>query len=582
VKLPANPVRFLAHYAARRRGGFLGLLALVAGAAACAVAVQYGMKLIVDAMASGDRGGSDIWQYLVFFIALIALESVLWRLGGWVGCRTIVASGVDVRLDLMDYLLGHPMQYFSEHMAGALGGRITATAGAAGAVYGTLAWRVLPPCVDFIGAVVIFTTLDWRMAVALIVFVAIVAVAVAAYGAAGRPLHQGYAEQASQVGGELVDVVANVWTVKAFSAREREHQRLARAIGSEAEAQTRSWLHLEKARLLHDVCLWLMAGTMLIWAVLTWRAGTSSAGDVVLVSALTFRILHGSRDLALAAVEAAQQLGVIGEMLKVVAHPHRVSDRPDAVPFVKGCGAIQLKDVRFRYQRGSTVFEKFNLDIPCGQRVGIVGPSGAGKSTLLALIQRLDDTQEGEVLIDGQRVDLVTQDSLRRAIAVVPQDIALLHRSVRENIRYGRPSATDDEVRAAASAAFCDEFILTLPDGFDTIVGERGARLSGGQRQRIGLARAFLKDAPILLLDEATSALDSNSETQIQAALMRLMRGRTVVAVAHRLSTVAGFDRVVVVVNGSVVEDGPPDRLRQQGGVFDNLWKVQMKGLEAA
>jgi ATP-binding cassette subfamily B protein len=370
--------------------------------------------------------------------------------------------------------------------------------------------------------------------------------------------------------------------VKAFSAREREYRRLEEAMGHEARAQTRSWLHLEKARVLHDVCLCVMAGSMLIWAVFSWRTGNSTPGDVVLVSALTFRILHGSRDLALAAVEATQQFGVIGEMLKVVAQPHRVADHPKAVPFVRGCGAISLRNVRFRYLRGKTVFEHFDLDIPCGQRVGIVGPSGAGKSTLVALIQRLDDVQEGEVLIDGQPITSVKQDSLREAIAVVPQEIALLHRSVRENIRYGKPSATDEEVEAAAAAAFCDEFIKTLPDGFDTVVGERGTRLSGGQRQRIGLARAFLKDAPILLLDEATSSLDSTSEAKIQLALTRLMRGRTVVAVAHRLSTVASFDRVVVIVDGKVTEDGPPAELRKQDGVYGRLWQIQAEGFEPA
>jgi ATP-binding cassette subfamily B protein len=578
----SSPARFLAHYAGRRSVSFIVLLALIGGASICAVAVQYGMKLIVDAMSTGDRGNAQIWMYLSFFIALIATECLLWRLGGWLGCRTVVATGVDVRLDLMEHLLQHPLQYFSVHLSGSLGSRITATAGAVGAVLGTLAWRVLPPCVDFVGAVIIFMTLDWRMAIALIVFVGVVSLAVAAYGAAGHSLQQAYAKQASQVGGELVDVVANVWTVKAFSAREREYRRLSEAMATEARAQTRSWLHLEKARVLHDICLCVMAGSMLVWAVFSWRAGNSSAGDVVLVSALTFRILHGSRDLALAAVETTQQWGVIGEMLKVVAQPHRVADDPNAVAFKRGGGAISLKNVRFKYLRGKTVFDGFDLEIPSGQRVGIVGPSGAGKSTLVALIQRLDDVQAGEILIDGQPVTSVTQDSLREAIAVVPQEIALLHRSVRENIRYGRPSATDEEVQAAAAAAFCDEFIATLPDGFDTIVGERGTRLSGGQRQRIGLARAFLKDAPILLLDEATSSLDSTSEAKIQVALARLMRGRTVLAVAHRLSTVASFDRVVVVVDGKVQQDGPPAELRKQEGVYGRLWQIQAEGFEAA
>jgi ATP-binding cassette subfamily B protein len=206
----------------------------------------------------------------------------------------------------------------------------------------------------------------------------------------------------------------------------------------------------------------------------------------------------------------------------------------------------------------------------------------ARRYTLVALIQRLDDVQEGEVLIDGRPVTSVKQDSLREAIAVVPQEIALLHRSVRENIRYGKPSASDGEVEAAAAAAFCDEFIRTLPEGFDTIVGERGPRLSGGQRQRIRLARAFLKDAPILLLDEATSSLDSTSEAKVQMALMRLMRGRTVVAVARRLSTVASFDRVVVVVEGKVQEDGHPAELRKQDGVYGRMWQIQAQGFEPA
>jgi ATP-binding cassette subfamily B protein len=210
----------------------------------------------------------------------------------------------------------------------------------------------------------------------------------------------------------------------------------------------------------------------------------------------------------------------------------------------------------------------------------VVGPSGAGKSTLIGLIQRLDDVQKGEILIDGQRVTDVQQDTLRNAIAVVPQEIALFHRSILENIRYGRPDASFEEVRAAARAAQCADFIECLPQGYDTLVGERGMRLSGGQRQRIGIARALLKDAPILLLDEATSSLDSQSEGDFQVAMSRLMRNRTVIAVAHRLATVATFDRILVIVNGCVVEDGPPVALRTQGGMYENLWRRQALGME--
>ena len=577
-KVPGTPIPFLWGYIARRRLMFGTLLLIVTGAASCAVGVQYGMKLIVDAMTMDDRSTQEIWRWLALFIALIAAESALWRLGGWLGCRTIVSTGVDIRLDLFDHLAGHPMQFFSDHMAGALGNRVTATAGASGAIFSGLIWKIMPPCIDFVGAVVVAATIDLRMAATL---VAAVAGFITFFGSRGRPLHQAYAEQGARVGGEIVDVVANMWSVKAFAAREREYRRLRDAFEEEAGTQRRSWLYLEKARVLHDLCLLAMAGTMLAWAIQSWRTGASTPGDVVVVSALTFRILHGSRDLALSLVEATQQLGVIREMLNVIARPHLIADAPDAVDFVPGAGAVEVRGVHYAYGDGPPVLSGFDLSIPAGQRIGIVGPSGAGKSTLVALIERLDDVQRGSIAIDGQPIAGVRQESLRRAIAVVPQDIALFHRTVRENIRYGRPEASDAEVERAARLAHCHDFIEALAHGYDTVVGERGTRLSGGQRQRIGIARAFLKDASILILDEATSALDSASEAEIQNALGRLMRGRTVIAVAHRLATVSGFDRIVVLEAGAIREDGAPDVLRdREGGLFATMWQLQAEGFE--
>jgi len=575
---PQRPVLFFLRYVARWPWHFAGLLALVIGAAACAVAVQYGMKLLVDAMAAPERNAAAVWSPLIFFIALIGVENGLWRLGGWLGCRTVVGVGVDIRLDLFQHLSGHPMRYFAEHFAGSLGNRITATAGAAGALIGTFTWNILPPITDFIGAVLVLTTVDWRMAAALVVFVTVVASGIALIGVRGRPLHRTYAEQASYAGGELVDVVSNIWVVQAFSARARERARLARIMDGEATAQRRSWLYLEKTRVVHDLCLWVMAGGMLVWAVSLWTAGRITPGDVVLVSALTFRILHGSRDLAFALVGTTQHFGQIADTLRVVGQPHAVADVPDAQRLIGLGGSIEFENVTFAYDDGRRVFKDFTLRIPAGQRIGVVGPSGAGKSTLVGLLQRLDDVQHGHVLVDGQDIAHVTRDSLHDAIAVVPQEISLFHRSVLENIRYGRPDASDEEVILAARAAYCDDFIRELPQGYDTLVGERGIKLSGGQRQRIGIARAFLKNAPILILDEATSALDTESELEIQRALGDLMHGRTVLAVAHRLSTLSGFERIVVLVDGRIVEDGSPTELRRRGGTFDALWRLQAEG----
>ncbi|MGQ9367220.1 ABC transporter ATP-binding protein [Azospirillum sp. ST 5-10] len=579
--LPDRPLPFLMRYVRLRSWHFGWLFTFIVGAAACAVAVQYAMKLLIDAMAAPDRPSVDVWTPLGLFLGLIAMENVLWRLGGWLGGRTVVATGVDMRLDLFAHLTGHSMRYFSGHLAGALGNRIAGTATAAAQIFSTLTWNIVPPCTDFLGAVVVLLTIDWRMALALVVFVAVVAWCIVRLGLRGRHLHHAFAEQAARTGGELVDVVANVWAVKAFSAGRRERDRLAGEFGVEAAAHRRSWMHLEKTRVVHDACLWVMAGSMLLWALLLWRAGDITTGDVVIASALTFRILHGSRDLAFALVSATQHVSAIGESLRVIAAPHDVRDPVPASPVAPGTGRIDFEAVRYAYPGGQRVFDGFSLHIPAGQKVGLVGPSGAGKSTLTSLIQRLDDVQHGRILIDGQPIAAMAQDDLRAKIAVVPQDISLFHRPILENIRYGRPAAGDEEVREAARHAFCDGFIRELPEQYGTLVGERGVRLSGGQRQRLGIARAFLKNAPILILDEATSALDTESEREVQMALAELARGRTVLAVAHRLSTVSAFDRIVVLMEGRIVEDGPPSELRRRGGVFHALWRLQAEGFAA-
>jgi ATP-binding cassette subfamily B protein len=573
-----GPSAFIWHYVLSRPLHFGALVFMVLGAAACAVSVQYVMKLLVDAMA-GPREGSAAWMALTIFISLIAVESVLWRLSGWLGCLTTVNIGVDMRLDLFEYLNGQPMRYFADNLAGSLGQRLTSTAGNFGALTNTVVWRILPPCVDFIGALIVFATVDWRMMLALAGAVILITAGLILFGERGRHLHRSYAGEANQVGGDLIDIITNMWAVKAFSARARERNRLASHFAVEAKAQRTSWMYTEKARLLHDIALWIMAGGMLAWAVELWSRAQISPGDVVVVSALTFRILHGSRDMALSLVDMVQQFGFIEDTLRVIGQPQTVRDITGAPRLEPKGGSITYRKVRFAYGRGSDAIHDLDLHIPAGQKVGIVGPSGAGKSTFIHLLQRLYDVQSGDILIDGQPIAGVTQDSLRETLAVVPQEISLFHRTVMENIRFARPDASDEEVFAAARAAHCDGFIQRLSEGYHTVVGERGTKLSGGQRQRIGIARAFLKDAPIIILDEATSALDTESEMEIQRALVRIMRDRTVIAVAHRLSTLTTFDRIIVVSGGRVVEDGSAADLRARGGLFDRMWRLQSEGL---
>ncbi|WGF87164.1 ABC transporter ATP-binding protein [Marinivivus vitaminiproducens] len=582
LAFPRTPLRFVGHYLWKRKVEFGLLFLIVIGATACAVGVQYAMKLLVDGLAAGGGSSSLVWWSLVMFMSLIAVENVLWRSSGWVGSRAVVRTGVAMRLDLLQHLTGHTMRFFSEHLAGSLATRVTNVSNSFYSLMTTFVWNVIPPLTDFLGAFIIFATIDYRMALALLLFYVMVAVGLAFISIRGQPLHRAYADRAGAVGGEVVDVVSNIWSIKAFAASRRELSRLSTRLDDEATSQRRSWLFLEKTRIVHDLALWFAAGAMLIWVIVLWSAGSVTPGDVVVVSALTFRILHGSRDLAFSLINQTKDLGVIGEALRTISKDHEVVDSPDAKDVVAERGSLEFKDVTFVHSGGFSVFDKLNLRIEPGEKVGIVGPSGAGKSTLLGLIQRLYDPQSGEIRIDGHVSTELTQDALRSSISVVPQDISLFHRSLRENIRFGRPDATDAEVEAAARAAQCEDFIHALEHGYDTVVGERGAKLSGGQRQRIGIARALLKNAPILVLDEATSALDTESERAIQKALVEAGKGRTVMAVAHRLSTLTSFDRIIVIVNGEIVEEGPPTELMRAGGMFETLWSLQAEALETA
>jgi ATP-binding cassette subfamily B protein len=376
----------------------------------------------------------------------------------------------------------------------------------------------------------------------------------------------------------MVDVINNMPLVRAFCGLSFEHNRFDTTVSRELRARGRSLRYLEKLRIIHAGVTVVLTIALLAWTIQLWQRGGATTGDVVLVCTLGLTILSATRDLAVALVDVTQHVARLTEAIATLLLPHELRDHPEAEPLVKSGAAIAFNNISFRYPGGLQVFDKLSLRIQPGQRVGLVGQSGGGKSSLFVLLQRFYDVQHGSITIDGQNIAKVTQQSLRQAISVVPQDISLFQRSILENIRYGRPNATDDEVLRAAIAARCD-FVETLPEGLDTMVGDRGVKVSGGQRQRIAIARAFLKDAPILLLDEATAALDSESEEAIREALARLMRGRTVIAIAHRLATLRNFDRVVMLKAGKIIEDGPPDRLMQGQGPYRELVTQEMSRL---
>jgi ATP-binding cassette subfamily B protein len=573
-----RPLRFLARYLWRHRLAHGVVLLAVLGAVAASVGERYSMKFLVDAMAGKGRFGA--WQAFGIFIVCVGADYFLWRVGGFVSARIFPRICADLRLDLFRHLIGHSTRYFNERLSGGLAARISNAANALFTVGNSFIWNVLPPAAATIGALIALAFVAWPMAVALTVASGLIAVGVAFAGVRGRSLHRNFADRAASVAGEIVDVVANHATVRVFGGGPREVDRLSRSLEGEMSAQQRALLHVERLRLCHAAAVWVLSGATLAWAVWLWQGGKITAGDVIVCGAFTLALLQSSRDLAVALVEMTHYWSRVAEAIDTLMVPHERMDHSAELHAVPRRGAVALEHVSFHHGPGEPVLRNVDFQIAPGERVGVVGPSGAGKSTLLAVMQRLYPVDRGRILVDGTDIASLDEASLRCIMTVVPQDVSLFHRSILENIRYGRPGASDEDVYAAAQAASCEEFIAGLPKGYATLVGERGSLLSAGQKQRVAIARALLSDAPVLLLDEATSALDVETEIAVQRAIGERAGGRTIVAVAHRLSTVANFDRIVVLEDGRVVEDGAPADLLRSGGSFARLWQMQQDELD--
>jgi ATP-binding cassette subfamily B protein len=572
-RFAGRPVAFLLHYAKARPLSHCVIGAAVIGAVACSVSTQYGVKSLVDALSNEGHDSSGVWTAFILVLCFIAADNLLWRVASCVASFAFVGVTGDLRADLFRHLTGHAPSYFAERLPGMLTSRITATSNAAFAIENMFVWNVMPPCLATVGSILFISTVSTPMALGLAGISAVLVTAMFRLAAAGKRVHHDFADKAASVDGEMVDVVGNMPLVRSFGGLAREYSRFKATVGREMTARRRSLLYLEKVRLVHVATTLVLTVLLLAWVITMWERGAATTGQVVLVATLGISILHATRDLAVALVDVTQHMARLSEALATLLVKHDLLDAPQARTLERRGASVAFENVDFTYPDGRRVFSDFNLTVGPGQRVGFVGRSGCGKSTLIALLQRFYDIQQGRIMIDGQDIAAVTQESLREAIAVVPQDVSLFHRSIRENIRYGRPDASDEEVLAAAVAAQCCDFIDQLPEGFDTVVGDRGVKLSGGQRQRIAIARALLKDAPLLLLDEATSALDSESEEAVRLALDQVMRGRTVIAIAHRLSTLRTFDRIVVLENGIVAQDGAPDGLALREGPYRELFR---------
>jgi ATP-binding cassette subfamily B multidrug efflux pump len=491
--------------------------------------------------------------------------------------------GTLIRWRAHKHVLRQSVGWFENDFAGRLANRIMQTPPAAGDAIFQVFDAITFSLAYLIGAAILLTEADPRLVVPMLIWFALYAGLIKWTMTRVGPASKASSDARSMTTGRVVDSYTNIHSIKLFAHHDREIEYAKEAI----EKTRQTFAREMRIFTVMDVALTALNGLLVVgvvgWAIWLWSQGTASVGVVAAAMALTLRLSAMTGWIMWALSTFFRSLGIVSEGMETIAQPITLIDKPDAKALDLASCEIELRNLRHHYGREVGGLQDVNLIIKSGQKIGLIGRSGAGKSTLVKLLLRFYDVEGGQILIDGQDISQVKQDSLRANIGMVPQDSSLLHRSVRDNILYGRPDATEDEMIAAAKHAEAHDFILDLADpegrqGYDAHVGERGVKLSGGQRQRVTLARVILKNAPILVLDEATSALDSEVEAAIQDTLYGVMQGKTVIAIAHRLSTIAQMDRIVVLDGGYIVEDGTHDQLLALNGLYAGFWNRQSGG----
>jgi len=581
--LPDRLLPFTLHFLRQFRLGCLGLLVFPILGRAVVASIAYATRWLTDGvLALHDRTGGSVRTLIAPFalfaslvVARLALDAAMWL------CSYHTRSPLLARIKQEVFAFAQRLSpaYFESTLSGKIAHRSVLLPDQVLMLFDMMVFDFIPSGMFFVFVAVYFY-------VASPLFCAAAALSIIVYFAVslyfGRECARRAAlnnEARAAVTGRVVDVVTNIRNVFFFANQGLEDHELEHYTGAETQrrkALYRSVVRLRCVQYLLDILMWIgfVGG-----ALAAWVRGMIGAGDFVMITALTSSLLQTAYNLGQRIPEFYEQLGAAQESIATLIVPASIQDRPGAPALTVTAGAIDFERVAFAYdvagRQPRNIVESFELRIPAGQRVGLVGESGAGKTTLMGLLMRMHDVTAGTIRIDGQDIREVTQQSLRDSLGLIPQDTSLFHRTLLENIRYGRPEATDAEVMLAAQRAHAHEFIAELEHGYHTLVGERGIKLSGGQRQRIAIARAILRNAPILLLDEATSALDSHSEQMIQQAMREAMMGKTVIAIAHRLSTIMDMDRLIVLKRGVIVADGSHIQLLRQGGLYADLWRKQ-------
>jgi len=584
---PNTLFAFCVHYC---RGAWPWLLLMsVLSAAIAIVEVQLVGFLgsIVDVLSAGDRATPikelipDYWWMLVLVLLIFPCLAILQTL---LVHQTLLGNlPMIIRWQAHRYLLGHSLRFFNNEFAGRIGTKVMQTSLAVRETVMKLLDILVYVGVYFLSILWLVASSNWRMMVPLLVWMAFYLSVLRYFVPKLQRVAQQQADARSLMTGRMIDSYTNIGTVKLFSHAGNEVSYAREGMQSFMHTVHRQMRLSSQFQLCVDLSAMVLLTVVAFYSIHLWKLEALGVGAIAVAIGLVIR-LHGMSHWIMWEMSALfENIGIVKDGMSTLSTARDVTDKPAAQFLRAKQGGIEFKNVEFNYGRDIAVLENLTLSIPAGRKIGLVGRSGAGKTSLVNVLLRLYDVKSGQVLIDGQDIASVTQDSLRARIGVVTQDTSLLHRSVLENIIYGRQNASMEEVIEAAKRANAHDFIMDLEDhqgrrGYDAHVGERGVTLSGGQRQRISIARVFLKDAPILVLDEATSALDSEVEAAIQENLLALMQGKTVIAIAHRLSTISALDQLVIMDSGNIVEQGTHEELSNSGGLYAQLWRRQSGG----
>jgi ATP-binding cassette subfamily B protein len=540
-------------------------------------------KQLLNTLFLNDRTDTGIHALFVIAALMIGTKLFSWSMYRGMGFMT-TSFQTRVMHDLQEnafaYLMRHSYQFFLNAFAGSLVKRVNRLASSFEDFADTIEFNVLPLITTLLGTLLVLASINRGVAGIFVIWIAVFLSLNILFSRWRVKFDIERAARDSEATGALADAIGNHTTVLSFAGNAHEESIFAKALSNLRRARVRSWNLAEFNFFVHGLITVGVEALILYVSLRLWRENRLTVGDFILFQSYFMIIVNKLRESDRIIRRFYSSFSDAKEMVDILDTPHEIKDLPKAKQLKATEGEIEFDRVSFAYQ-ARQVMEDFSLTIGAGEKVAFIGSSGAGKTTIVKLLMRFYDPQRGKILIDGQPIAKVTQDSLHAQVSLVPQEPVLFHRSLLDNIRYGRRDATEEEVIIAAKQAHCHEFIQNLAEGYQTFVGERGVKLSGGERQRIAIARAILKNAPILILDEATSSLDSESEALIQDALETLMKGKTVIAIAHRLSTIMRMDRILVIEHGRVSDEGTHEELLQKKGIYQKLWNIQAKGFKA-